>query len=469
MRSNEKKREQMSMVFMNKKMALFLACLVVLSVAAWAKEPPVSANPEAERLFRQGTENTVKGRLEEAEHDLTQAAILDPTNGRIHWELGWVFWKKQDWAQVVAHWEKTRALSPQQKDLDKYDRLARQYLAMEKESGTKAAVPPPPLEGSADALTFVVAGDLMMGSDFPNQSLMPMRDGAQLFDGVRGLLAGDVVFANLEGPLTKHPASYKCGGGSHCFAFRTPPRYVSRLKDAGFTVVNLANNHHLDFGYEGSEETVRVLDDAGVAAFGQTGRPSRVVVVKGVRVGFVGAATSPCCLHMNQMEKLETLVRQLREQADLVVVSFHGGAEGLDAAHVPAGPEKYHGEDRGDARRFAHRAIDAGADLVLGTGPHTVRGMERYKGRLIVYSLGNFMGYGRLSVTGHLSYSYLLRFSLNRSGEVSQLRVIPLKLDPMAVPAFDPHHRVVGLLNRLGREDFGEQAVQFLPDGSAER
>ena len=89
-------------------------------------------------------------------------------------------------------------------------------------------------------------------------------------------------------------------------------------------------------------------------------------------------------------ELAERTVAEFAEIHDVVIVSFHGGAEGATVMHVPFTEEEYYGEPRGDVALFAHRMVDAGADLIVGHGPHVVRGIERYKDRLIAYSLGNF-------------------------------------------------------------------------------
>ena len=100
---------------------------------------------------------------------------------------------------------------------------------------------------------------------------------------------------------------------------------------------------------------------------------------------------------------MRALIQRAAEQADIVVAFFHAGAEGADKTHVPRGPESAFGEYRGDSRRFARIAIDAGADLVLGSGPHVLRGLELYKNRLIAYSLGNLAGYQNFGTGGNSS------------------------------------------------------------------
>ena len=172
-----------------------------------------------------------------------------------------------------------------------------------------------------------------------------------------------------------------------CFAFRAPPAYAADLRHAGFTVLNNANNHSYDFGAAGQEQTVSALHAAGIA---QTGLPGEITVVRarGLRVAFVAFAPYSDTANLLDLPGGRALIQKARLQADLVVVYMHAGAEGSDAGHVTGREETYVGEDRGNPEAFAHMAIDAGADLVIASGPHVVRGMEFYHRHLIAYSLG---------------------------------------------------------------------------------
>ena len=109
-------------------------------------------------------------------------------------------------------------------------------------------------------------------------------------------------------------------------------------------------------------------------------------------------------------------MRRARRRASLVVVIIHAGAEGAGALHTPHGSEFFVGENRGNPRAFAHAVVDAGASLVVGSGPHVIRGVERYRGRMIAYSLGNFVGYHTLAGGGVLSDSAILRVTLGADG-----------------------------------------------------
>ena len=207
--------------------------------------------------------------------------------------------------------------------------------------------------------------------------------------------------------------SSKCGGigGGNCFAFQAPPSTARSLRGLGFDLVNMANNHSFDYGASGRAQTISTLNRAGVA---HTGLPGEITVLRsgGRRVAFVGFAPYALDANLLDIPAAQALVRRARRRASLVVVIIHAGAEGVGALHTPHGSEFFVGENRGNPRAFAHAVIAAGASLVVGSGPHVIRGVERYRGRMIAYSLGNFVGYHTLAGGGVLSDSAILRVTL---------------------------------------------------------
>jgi poly-gamma-glutamate capsule biosynthesis protein CapA/YwtB (metallophosphatase superfamily) len=170
-----------------------------------------------------------------------------------------------------------------------------------------------------------------------------------------------------------------------------PPSYASVLRSAGFTVLNSANNHSHDFGRRGAVDTTAAL---GAADITQTGLPGQISVVSasGLRIAFVGFAPYADTNNMLDTAAARRLIAAAKRNVDLVVVYMHAGAEGSAATHVTGREEHYLSEDRGNPQAFAHAAIDAGADLVLASGPHVLRGLQYYRGHLIAYSLGDFPG-----------------------------------------------------------------------------
>ena len=309
-------------------------------------------------------------------------------------------------------------------------------------------------------VAIVATGDIVMGST-PN---LPSDGGRSFFSDVQTDLAGDVVLGNLEGTLSTGGGS-KCGKGStNCFAFQTPPSYARWLQQAGFTVMNLANNHAYDFGAGGLRQTTDALAGVGLE---WTGRPGQVTVQKvaGIRVALVGFAPYPWAQSLTDIAAAKKLVRKAARSADVVVVTMHAGAEGSDRQHVKRGTELFLGENRGDSMRFAHAVVDAGADLVVGSGPHVLRGMEWYKGRLIAYSLGNFAGYKVFSLGGPLSTSGILRVTLRGDGKFETGRLVPTHLVGAGLPAIDPAEAAHGVVRTLSRQDFGARAVKISSDG----
>jgi poly-gamma-glutamate capsule biosynthesis protein CapA/YwtB (metallophosphatase superfamily) len=282
---------------------------------------------------------------------------------------------------------------------------------------------------------------------------------------VRGLLRGaQVTMGNLEGTLSVGGAS-KCGGigGGTCFAFQAPPATAFQLRALGFDLVNLANNHSLDYGYSGRVQTISALNRAAIA---YTGLPGEITYrrVAGVRIAFLGFAPYSFDSNLLDIPAAQAMVRQARKHASLVVVIIHAGAEGAGALHTPYGSEYYLGEDRGNPRAFAHAAIDAGASVVLGSGPHVIRGIERYRGRLIAYSLGNFVGYHTLSDAGVLAESAILRVALGKNGHVLAGRWVPIHLD-QGLPRPEQGNASVRLMQSLSHQDFPADHFDIGPRG----
>jgi|HubBroStandDraft_3_1064219.scaffolds.fasta_scaffold04290_5 poly-gamma-glutamate capsule biosynthesis protein CapA/YwtB (metallophosphatase superfamily) len=315
---------------------------------------------------------------------------------------------------------------------------------------------------SAASVTIAAVGDTMLG-DTPD---LPPDPGSYL-DAVKATLdrGAQIVFGNLEGTLTTSTAS-KCGPVSrpdpNCFAFRDPPGYARYLKQAGFTVLNDANNHIFDFGAVGQAQTVRSLHAAGLA---QTGLPGEITVARarGIKVAFVAFAPYPYDANLLNLPAARSLIKRARREAQVVVVYMHAGAEGSGADHVTGREEHYLGEDRGNPEAFAHMAIDAGASLVIASGPHVLRGMQFYKGHLIAYSLGNFAGFHDFATSGDLDTSVILHVTLSSTGRFESARVYPIRFTGTGRPL--PGGGGIALTARLGTEDFGSSAARILASG----
>jgi capsule synthesis protein PGA_cap len=313
-----------------------------------------------------------------------------------------------------------------------------------------------------DELSIAWAGDITPGSRYGT----PPEGGRPLFAAVRKRLrAADLTIGNLEGTLSVGGAAKCPVDGDGCFSFQAPPESAAALQWAGFDLLNLANNHALDFGADGQTQTVAALDRRRLR---HTGRPGEITVLRrnGARIAFVGFAPYPWASDLRDPAGVQRLVADASQRAELVVVLAHIGAEGSDQSHVPEGHEYAIGEDRGDTRAFAHAAIDAGADLVLGSGPHVLRGVELYRGKLIAYSLANFAGWHNFSTAGDLGLSGLLTVRLTREGALRGGHLTSLRLTGPGVPTPDGSGAAASLVSQLGREDFGKTGLRLQPDGS---
>ncbi|MEU6573537.1 CapA family protein [Streptomyces sp. NPDC046805] len=327
---------------------------------------------------------------------------------------------------------------------------------------TASGAPAPPRPGGNVRIAAV--GDIVMGT-LPDD--LPPDDGASFFDPVEDLLAGDVVLGNLEGTLTTGGSS-KCDDieGPHCFAFRAPPSYSHRLKKAGFTAMNVANNHIDDFGAEGRRETFAALRSANLPFTGRLGQIT-IQRVHSIRVALIGFAPDRGANDLTDIPAAKRLTARAAKMADIVIVTMHAGAEGSDRTHVEPGTEYFLGENRGDCYRFSRAVIDAGADLVVGSGPHVMRGMEFYKGRLIAYSLGNFTGYKVLGLGGTLSTSGVLQVSLRADGTYVSGRLRPTQIVEPGTP--EPGGDAIDLVSSMSQEDFGSHAADISTDGTIRR
>lgn len=309
-------------------------------------------------------------------------------------------------------------------------------------------------------VTIAAVGDIMMGSDYPHDALPP-DGGAGLFAAATPLLRrADIAFGNLEGTLTRTGSSTKDVSSGRAYAFRTPPDYAAHLEDAGFDVMSLANNHIEDFGLEGVAATETALAAHGIGFASKRGDVP-VLEVRGVSIGFIGADTYGGARNIVDPHPLLAEIAAVAARVDILVVSIHAGAEGAGALHVREGIETFHGENRGNLVAFSRAAVEAGADLVLGHGPHVPRGMEVHEGRLIAYSLGNFCNYRGFNLSGPMGLAPLLEVGLAADGRLLFGSVHSFVQVPPGGPVPDPEGAVASLIENLSREDFPERALLF--------
>jgi poly-gamma-glutamate capsule biosynthesis protein CapA/YwtB (metallophosphatase superfamily) len=329
--------------------------------------------------------------------------------------------------------------------------------------------PAPLAPATHPGLTLAAVGDIMPGTDFP-ENILPDDDGLSFFDAVTPILsAPDITFGNFEGVLLDGGEPVKqCKNKSQCFLFRTPTRYARYLKLAGFDVMSLANNHARDFGEEGRSSSMAALAAEGIHTSGREGTVASFAA-NGRRIAMLAFAPNVGSNSLNDPQIGIPLVTELASKHDIVIVSFHGGAEGNGAEKMPFAREIFAGEDRGHVVEFARSMIDAGADIVLGHGPHVVRPMELYKDRLIAYSLGNFATYYGISVEGIRGIAPILLVTLDDEGKFVSGKIEPTIQVRPAGPAPDPEKKVIALLRELTRNAFPDGPLSIAEDGALTR
>ena len=360
-------------------------------------------------------------------------------------------------------------------------------------------------------LAFV--GDINLGTlTLPGG--VPPDSGRGLFTSSRPALTGDLVVGNFEGVLADSGTTYKCGkegkrvpsdsvsardtakrvkamrrppsprntrkrskktaplpppaAPSQCYAFLTPTLLAPRLKEAGFTHLNLANNHANDFGLDGRTSTEELLGKLGLTVYGPLGSIATDTVRHGdgfTIVGLIGFTTYSHSYDLLDIGRSVAVVDSMRRLVDLLVVTFHGGAEGVRALHVPETAESLGLEPRGELRQWARAVIDAGADAVVGHGPHVLRGAEFYRGKLIAYSLGNFLTYRGFNLDGELGVTAVLQLEFAPDRRLHRARLVPLRQFPGQGPILDQAGTALDLMRRLSTEDFGAAAASVGSDG----
>ena len=310
----------------------------------------------------------------------------------------------------------------------------------------------------------------MLGTSFPEVKYLP-ENVEELLQPLQPVLQNaDVTFGNLEGCFSDTASPVKIvRDSSKAYLFRMPCHYAVELQKAGFDLMSIANNHSQDFGNEGVETTKFLMDSLGIAIAGTENYPTATIVRDSVRYGFCAFSPNKGTLYINDYETLEKVVKNLKKQSDIVIVSFHGGAEGKDYQHTPDSTEIFLGENRGYVRKFARKAIDAGADIVLGHGPHVPRTIDLYKNRFIIYSLGNFCTFGRFNLRGANGIAPILSLRLTSQGEFVSGEIFPIKQYGRGVPRIDAQKRAIRNMQKLLKEDAPNSGLQIDENGNITR
>ncbi len=316
-------------------------------------------------------------------------------------------------------------------------------------------------------VSVIGVGDIMMGTNYPNSSYLPANNGRNLFKPVEDILgSADVTFGNLEGVLLDEGGTPKrCNNPDLCFLFRSPVGYVENLVNAGFNLLSVANNHVGDFGPEGRHSTGRTLEEAGIAFAGFADHPTTIIERNGLKIGMAAFSPFRGTVNMHDLSNAQRIVTNLKEKADIVIVSFHGGAEGVEYQNVTCEQEYYYGENRGNVCQFSYSVIDAGADIVFGHGPHVTRAVELYKDRFIAYSLGNFCTYARFNLRGENGIAPIIKVYVDETGKFIEAQAFPIMQTGRGGPRLDPARRAVSSLQRLTINDFPKTRLRINDEG----
>ena len=315
-----------------------------------------------------------------------------------------------------------------------------------------------------DSIRIKAVGDMIPGTNFPDHRL-PANPNQLFPNSIREKLQGaDILFGNFESTITNHPYSAKDISRGQVFAFRSPLEHAKLFAEVGFDVLSVANNHAMDFGAVGFQDTVNNIATAGMKPVGEKNQ-ILYLNVENIPVAVIGFCFYEYCNTVQDIEKAKALVKTARKKAKIIVISMHVGAEGNNALHVKNQTEFFYGENRGNSINFARTMIDTGADLVLGHGPHVPRAIEVYQGKLIAYSLGNFLGYRTLSTTSYKGYSMILEAKLNPEGDFLSGKIIPVRLDKQTIPYIDQSFRTVGLLRSLNKSGFPNNPLEINKKG----
>lgn len=362
--------------------------------------------------------------------------------------------------------------SCQQEKTLKKENLATAILVSADTVIPKASVKDRPVHIAPVTYTLVGVGDMMLGTNYPSASYLPPNGGRDLLAEVRTLLSeADVTFGNLEGTiLDKGGTAKTCRNPDACYVFRSPESYVEHFVDAGFDFLSIANNHSGDFGATGRTRTKEVLKEAGIAYAGLAGTDEYAVIERnGLRFGLCAFAPNSGTCSLNNIARAKEIVEELNGQCDILIVSFHGGAEGASHQHVPKKTEMFLGENRGNVYEFAHTMIEAGADIIFGHGPHVTRAMELYKERLICYSLGNFCTYGRFSLSGPAGLAPLVSVEVDSTGAFLSGQITATYQQKAHGPKIDAQKRVISSIRELTKADFPQTPLLIDADGRLSR
>ncbi len=321
-----------------------------------------------------------------------------------------------------------------------------------------------------DTISIIGVGDIMLGTNYPSTQYLPVNKGKNLLKTLHSTLQdADITFGNLEGTILNNGSTIK--NCKKCYAFRMPEYLADNLVTAGFDVVSIANNHIRDFGQKGIRNTLKVLDNLGIESAGLAKqRPTASFTKNGIKYGFAAFAPNIGTVDIRDIATAKRIVKNLATTNDIVIVSFHGGAEGAKNQHVKNKSERFYGENRGNVYKFSHAVIDAGADIVFGHGPHVTRAIEVYKNRFIAYSLGNFCTYGRFNLRGVTGVAPIIKVNIDKKdGSFINAKITSIKQIKNKHVVLDSNRQALNLIRKLTKQDGFAKNIKIGNDGWVRR
>ncbi|MEE9448518.1 MAG: CapA family protein [Ignavibacteriaceae bacterium] len=322
---------------------------------------------------------------------------------------------------------------------------------------------------SFSQIRIKAVGDIMLGSVTP-RTILPPDDGNEFVSSIGGYLTeADIVFGNLEGAIIEEgmqpvKCSEKSRKAKRCYEFGIPEILSASLKGMGFNVLSIDNNHTEDYGADGYLFTQQKLNELGIKFAPKTGFAE--FLIEGKRIVVAAFGYSGTSHNISDLENTRSVIEELDKHYDIIIVSFHGGAEGSDRVNIKNETEFFLGETRGNVIAFAQTAIDAGADMVIGHGPHVLRAIEIYKNKLIAYSLGNFLTYGNMNISGVTGISVILDADIDiNTGDFLRGKLIAVQQIGFGIPQHDETGEGFKLVRSLTNEDFPKHDIIFTESG----
>jgi len=312
-------------------------------------------------------------------------------------------------------------------------------------------------------------GDVMPGSVTP-KNIVPSDSGRVFVDSLKRFFkSADITVGNFEGAfIEKGWTANKCSDTAralgHCYEFGIPTHLGKSLKSIGFNLLGNDNNHYEDYSIQGVKNTEKVITNLGIKYLGPKGTAR--FNINNQKVIVLPFSNNSESNSIPNIENAKKTVKAYKDSNYIVIVFFHGGKEGKEAQNIRDEDELFLGYNRGNVYKFARAVVDAGASLVIGHGPHVLRAMDIYKGKLIAYSLGNFLTHGNINIQGVSGVSVLLDVTLDeKTGDFVSGTLIPFRQRSPGIPYYDNSKEGIKVIQKLTKQDFPNSQLIITDSG----